>query len=77
MSDQPPGSTGNIVAIDEALERWHNEADEDDRQFGLFAPPQTEAGKAKALVYKRGPGRPPAASEVDNNFPEGVTKLDW
>ena len=58
MSDQQPGSTGNIVAIDEALERWHNEADEEDAQFGLFAPPLTEAGKAKAIVYKRGPGRP-------------------
>jgi hypothetical protein len=52
---------GNVVAIDEAMERWHREADEEDAQFGLFAEPQTEAGKAKALAYRRGPGRPPGA----------------
>jgi hypothetical protein len=52
---------GNIVAIDEAMERWHAEADEEERQYGLFAEPQTEAGRAKALTYRRGPGRPPGA----------------
>ena len=59
--EQGQGSKGMPTAIDAALERWHAEADEEDRQFGLFAEPLTEAGKAKALTYRRGPGRPPGS----------------
>ncbi len=58
------GDSGQIIAIDEATRRWkaeQAEADEDERQFGLFAEPRTEAGRAKAIVYKRGPGRPPGS----------------
>jgi hypothetical protein len=62
MSDeQGQGSKGMTTAIDAALEAFHAQADEEDRQFGLFAEPLTEAGKTKALVYKRGPGRPPGS----------------
>lgn len=62
MSDeQGQHSKGLPTAIDEALDRWHAEADAEEAQFGLFAPPQTKAGMAKAAVYRRGPGRPPGA----------------
>jgi len=52
---------GNALAIGEAVERWqeqNREADDEERQYGLFAEPQTEAGRAKLVSYRRGPGRP-------------------
>lgn len=63
MSEQSnnQGDRGNVVAIDEALQRWHREADEEEAQFGLFAEPETEAGRAKLVPYGRRAGRPPGA----------------
>lgn len=55
---------GNAQAIGQAVDRWdeqNREADDEERQFGLFAEPQTEAGRAKMVTYRRGPGRPPGA----------------
>jgi hypothetical protein len=59
-----PGEKGNVLAIGEAVNRWkdqHEEADDDERQYGLFSEPQTEAGRAKLVTYRRGPGRPPGS----------------
>jgi hypothetical protein len=62
MSDeQGAHDKGMPTAIDEAMQAWEREADDEDAQYGLFAPPLTEGGRAKALVYHRGPGRPPGA----------------
>lgn len=61
MQDNDQGDRGNVVAIDEAMQRWQEKADEEERQYGLFAEPLTEAGKAKAALYyrgSRGRGRP-------------------
>jgi len=55
---------GNEIAIGEAVERWQEEnraADEEAQQFGLFGVPETEAGRAKLVSYRRGPGRPPGS----------------
>jgi hypothetical protein len=55
------GDRGNVIAIDEAMQRWHAEADDEDAQLGLFAEPATEAGRARLATYRRGPGRPPGS----------------
>jgi hypothetical protein len=52
--------SGERAALQLVLDQQHEEADEDDRQFGLFGPALSEAGQAKQLA-KRGPGRPPGA----------------
>jgi hypothetical protein len=52
---------GNALAIGEAVDRWeeeNREAVQEAQQFGLFAEPETEAGRAKMVSYRRGPGRP-------------------
>jgi hypothetical protein len=55
---------GNMLAVGEAVDRWdeeNREADDEERQFGLFAEPQTEAGRARLVNHRRGPGRPPGS----------------
>jgi hypothetical protein len=53
-------SNPSLIALDEAMQ-LHADADEQDRQFGLFAEPETEAGKQRLVAYRRGPGRPPGS----------------
>jgi hypothetical protein len=50
-----------LLALDDAMVRQHAEADDEDVQYGLFAEPATEAGRAKLVSYRRGPGRPPGS----------------
>ena len=49
--------TGELVALDQVARQQHEEADEEDAQFGLFAEPLTAAGQ-RLRVDRRGPGRP-------------------
>ncbi|GEM_PF-3280291 len=52
---------GDRTALDEVMARQEAEADDEDRQFSLFAPPLTEAGMARSVIHRRGRGRPPGA----------------
>lgn len=50
---------GERTALELAIAEQTPELDAEERQFGLFAEPETEAGKL--LGRNRGPGRPPGA----------------
>jgi len=47
-----------LTRLRDAVEQ---QLDDDEEQLGLFSEPVTEAGKAKMVAYRRGPGRPPGA----------------
>jgi hypothetical protein len=51
--------SGDRTALELVLRQQHEEADEEDAQFGLWSEPSTAAGRTKGA--SRGPGRPPGA----------------
>src|SRR5438046_820493 len=50
-----------LTRLADAKDAIEQQLDDDEQQLGLFSEPVTDAGRAKLVGYRRGPGRPPGA----------------